>query len=105
MGKLHNRRGETLVETLCAVLVLALAVALLAAMLSASFRLDRKTDEATGALYQAFSKAEKPESGDASTAGTVSVQIGAETSDVNVTFYGNQEQIVSYRTESGGGAP
>ena len=107
MRKFRDRRGETLAETLCAVLVLALGVALLAAMISAASRLDRKTDQAVGELYQSFSKAENPDSSTYPTEvdGTVSVQIGDENENVNVTFYGNKEQVVSYRTESEGSTP
>ncbi len=101
MGKLRDRRGETLTETLCAVLVLALAVALLAAMLSASSRLDRKTDQAAADLYQSFSGAENPAPGTNPTEGTVSVQIGDGTEEnVPVQFYGNSDQVVSYRIKT-----
>ncbi len=96
MGKLRDRRGETLTETLCAVLVLALAVALMASMLAASSRLDRKTDQTAGALYQAVSDAEKPEASTGT--GNVSVQVGTElTVTVEVDFYGNSDQVVSYQ--------
>ncbi len=97
MGKLRDRRGETLTETLCAVLVLALAVALLGTMIDASSRLDRKTDQAAGELYQSFSEAEKP--GAPTETGTVSVQVGDDTVTVPVDFYGNSDQVVSYREE------
>lgn len=107
MRKLRDRRGETLTETLCAVLVLALAIALLAAMTSTSFRLDQKTDQATRELYQAFSEAEKP-TADTSGTGTISVHIGdagGEGVPVEVKFYGDSEQVVSYRAKSEGSTP
>lgn len=97
MGKLRDRRGETLTETLCAVLVLALGVALLAAMLAASSRLDRKTDQAAGALYQSFAEAEKPTTDTAPVEGTIAVQIGEDAKNVPVEFYGNSDQVASYR--------
>ncbi len=103
MRKLRERKGETLAETLCAVLVLALAVALLAAMVSATLRLDRKTEQFAGKLYDAFSKAEKPQG--SGTDGTVTVKIGEETANINVEFYGSGEQAASYRTKKPGGAP
>ncbi len=108
MRKLRDRRGETLTETLCAVLVLALAVALLAAMTSTSFRLDQKTDQATGKLYQAFSKAEQSLSEASSIDGTVIVHIGKDNDkkvEVKVNYYGDSEQVVSYRAESEGSTP
>lgn len=105
MRKLRDRRGETLVETLCAVLVMALAVALLAAMLSASSRLDRKTDQAAGKLYQSFSGAEKPTPETHIETGTVSVQIGDSTVTVPAEFYGKPDQVVSYRVQTGGTTP
>lgn len=101
MGKLQNRRGETLVETLIAVLVLALAVALLAGMTSAAVRLDRKTDQATAELYEAFSAAEQQTT---PIPGSVTVKIGESERSANVNFYGDADQVVSYRAESGGGS-
>lgn len=106
MRRLRDRRGETLTETLCAVLVLALAVALLGAMLSASFRLDRKVDQIAGELYQAFSGAEKPATGASGAQGSVSVRIGSDApKDVPVEFYGNSDQVASYRVKPEGGTP
>lgn len=106
MGKLRDRRGETLVETLCAVLVLALGVALLAAMISVSSRLDRKTDQAAADLYQSFSGAENPALSTDPTEGTVSVQVGEGTEKtVPARFYGNSDQVVSYRVITEEGTP
>lgn len=106
MKKLQNRRGETLVETLCAVLVVGLAVALLAAMVSASSRLDRKAGQEAGALYGAVSDAEATEGTSAD--GNVTVIIGEAEGqpgvEVPVTFYGDQDQAVSYRPKTGGGS-
>lgn len=103
MHKLCDRRGETLTETLCAVLVLALAVALLAAMISASSRLDRKTEQTAAELYKSCESAENPTT--AADAGTVNVQIGSGTDkSVEVEFYGNPEQAVSYRKKEGNSA-
>lgn len=101
MAKLRDRRGETLTETLCAVLVLALAVALLAAMISASSRLDRKTDQTAGELYQSANQAEQH--AEPTKSGTVSVQIGEEPAKtVEVDFYGDSDQVVSYQEKPGG---
>ncbi len=105
MGKLRDRRGETLTETLCAVLVLALAVALMAAMISASFRLDRKTDQTTSELYQSFSGAEKPAADTPKATGTISVQVGETTETVPVEFYGDPDQVVSYQVKPEGNTP
>lgn len=96
MGKLRDRRGETLTETLCAVLVLALAVALMASMIAASSRLDRKTDQTAGELYQSANQAEQL--GTPTESGSVSVQVGEEPAvAVPVEFYGNPEQVLSYQ--------
>lgn len=106
MGKIRDRRGETLVETLCAVLVLALGVALLAAMISAASRLDRKTDQAVADLYQSVSGAENPALTASPTEGTVSVQVGEGTAEtVPARFYGNSQQVVSYRIKPEEGTP
>lgn len=106
MGKFRDRRGETLVETLCAVLVLALGVALLATMISASSRLDQKTDQAAADLYQSFSGAEKMTPGADSTEGTVSVQVGDGTAKtIPARFYGDSDQVVSYRIKTEEGTP
>ena len=98
MRKLRNRRGETLSETLCAILVVGLAVALLAGLISAASRLDRKAAQADAALYQAVSQAEGAAGSGAS--GQITVTIGTGTKTVDVTFYGNKDQAVSYRTPS-----
>lgn len=98
MRKLLNRRGETLSETLCAILVVGLAVALLAGLISAASRLDRKAAQADAALYQAVSQAEG--AADSGTPGQITVTIGTGTKTVTVTFYGDKEQAVSYRTAS-----
>lgn len=103
MKKLRNKRGETLVETLCAVLVTGLAVALLAAMVSTSSRLERKGVEEAGKLYSAVSNAESA-AGTTET-GTVKVKIGEEEKTVTVTFYGEQNQAVSYRKPTAEGTP
>lgn len=110
MRKLRDRRGETLTETLCAVLALALAIALLAAMISAASRLERRTEQMADELYHAFSMAEKQANdvptGASPAKGTVSVKVGDGDEEVNVEvqFYGNREQVVSYRADAGGGA-
>lgn len=98
MRKLRNRRGETLSETLCAILVVGLAVALLAGLISAASRLDRKAAQADAALYQAVSQAEG--AAGSGTPGQITVAIGTGTKTVDVTFYGNKDQAVSYRTLS-----
>ncbi len=95
-NKLRERKGETLTETLCAVLVLALAVALLSSMISTTFRLERRTDQAASELHQSLSDAEKTEEN--GTEGKIYVQIGEESKvEVDVNFYGKQDQASSYR--------
>jgi len=103
MGKLRNRRGETLTETLCAVLVAALAVALLAGMVSATSRLDRKTAQAAGQLYQSVNQAEN--AGPATGTGEIAVQVAGREVELEVQFYGNKDQVVSYRREPEGMEP
>lgn len=98
-----NRRGETLGETLCAVLVLALGVALLGTMIATSSRLDRKTDLATAKLYGAFSKAEAQNQDPQ--AGRVKVTVGSQEKFVGVRYYGDGQQLLSYRMEQEGGSP
>lgn len=104
MKKLRNKRGETLVETLCAVLVTGLAVALLAAMVSASSRLERKAIQEAGKLYAAVSDAESVQ--ETLGNGSVTVKIGTDPeTTVPVTFYGGQDQAVSYRKTTEEAAP
>ena len=98
MRKLRNRRGETLSETLCAILVVGLAVALLAGLISAASRLDRKAAQANAALYQAVSQAEG--AADSGTSGQITVTVNGVEKPINVTFYGNKDQAVSYRVTS-----
>lgn len=98
-----NRRGETLGETLCAVLVLALGVALLGTMIATSSRLDRKTDLATAKLYAAFSKAEAQS--ETLQNGSVTVTVGSQEKTVDVEFYGDRQQLLSYRLKQEGGSP
>lgn len=98
MRKLRNQRGETLSETLCAILVVGLAVALLAGLISAASRLDRKAAQANAALYQAVSQAEG--AADSGTPGQITVTVNGVETSMNVTFYGNKDQAVSYRTPS-----
>ncbi len=98
-----NKRGETLAETLCAVLVLALAVALLGAMIYTSYRLEQKKDQATAKLNDAFTKDEAHEEKLGS--GEIGVTVGSEKKTVKVIYYGNGQQVVSYRMEPKGGTP
>jgi len=96
MRKRPSKAGETLTETLCAVLVTGLAVALLAAMISAASRLDRRTAQTAAELYGSVSRAEDPAS-ETVGGGTVTVEIEGDSHSLEVKFFGNQDQAVSYR--------
>ena len=56
--KLHNARGETLVEVLASVLICALAVLLLLSYATAATRIDKSTQDHDVAYYAALNAAE-----------------------------------------------
>lgn len=56
--KLHNARGETLVEVLASVLICSLAVLLLLSYTAAATRIDKSTQDHDVAYYAALNAAE-----------------------------------------------
>ena len=97
-GKLHSRRGETLVEVLASVLICALAVLLLVSFATVSTRINKTAQDSDEAYYAALNDAEAHTGTPAPTpaAGglwTVNVQTAAGALHpgyalVDVNFYG-----------------
>ena len=56
--KLHDARGETLIEVLAAVLICSLAVLLLLSYAAAATRIDKSTQDNDAAYYAALNAAE-----------------------------------------------
>ena len=74
MKKLHNNRGETLVEVLASILIAALSVTLLFSCGMASTQMDEKAEDLDGKHYAALSDADAYASAAATPApGTVTI--------------------------------
>lgn len=120
--KLHDARGETLVEVLAAVLICSLAVLLLVSYATAAARIDKRTQAGDVAYYAALNAAEAHDGvteGGADPAGTpatgtpapgrvtVTSSASVERADVDVEYYGG-DGVYSYAAptpDEGGGAP
>lgn len=88
MKKLHNSRGETLVEVLASILIASLSVALLFGCVMASSNMDRDAKKLDKEHYEALTAAEA-QSG-TGTSGTVKIQNpnnGME-KDLGINIYG-----------------
>lgn len=106
--KLHDNRGETLVEMLASILIAALAVALLFTCCMASVEMGRETWEADKNYYEALSKAEEQKAplmtdadGNPLTA-VVKVESSSVSETVEINLYGGEE-MYSYQWK--GAAP
>lgn len=88
MKKLHNSRGETLVEVLASILIASLSVALLFGCIMASSNMDREAGELDGDHYAALTAAEA-QSGPG-TPGTVELEnpSSAEKKSLSVQIFG-----------------
>lgn len=107
--KLHDSRGETLVEMLASILIAALAVALLFTCCMASVEMGRETREADKNYYEALSKAEEQKApltmdadGNPLTTAVVKVEGSSVSETVEINLYGGEE-MYSYQWK--GAAP
>lgn len=97
MKKLHDSRGETLVEVLASILIASLSVALLFGCIMASSSMDRKAGELDGKHYEALTAAEAQEDTEAP-AGKVKVTNAKNSKEKNldIKIYGG-EGMYSYK--------
>lgn len=88
MKKLHNSRGETLVEVLASILIASLSVALLFGCVMASSNMDRDAKKLDGEHYTALTAAEV-QSG-TGTSGKVKIQNpnNSAEKDLDIKIYG-----------------
>lgn len=99
--KLKSKKGETLAEVLCAMLVVTLTSVAFATMVSAASNMNARSRQADKELYAALSAAET--AGEEIGEGSVQVQIGGQTHNFKVYYYGVDGELAAYRPESGGG--
>lgn len=100
MKKLHNSRGETLVEVLASILIASLSVALLFGCVLASANMDRDAQKLDRDHYAALTAAEA-QSG-TGTSGTVKIQNekNSREGSLSVEIYGDTG-LYSYKKAAG----
>lgn len=100
MKKLHNSRGETLVEVLASILIASLSVALLFGCVMASSNMDRDAKELDKKHYEALAAAEARTGASTSAKVTVTndaiTDLTAKTKEIPVDIYGDAE-LYSYK--------
>ncbi len=95
MKKLLGSRGETMTETLAAILIVAMSAVILATMTTVSVRITRSANAASAELYEQISAAESDLQLDTGIAEITMDDNPA--GSVEVTIYGTNEGLMSYR--------
>lgn len=94
--KLHNSKGETLVEVLVSILICTLSVALLFSSIMASARINKQAETSDSGFFQVLNAAEE-KSGTPFQSGYINVSgADANTLTLIVNYYGN-DTIHSYK--------
>lgn len=101
--KLKSRRGETLVETLAAILMVSLSSALFLTLITAGVRISAAGDDKMQQLNEEWSLAEEAAAGGGHAAtGTITLTQDGRKKSVEVTYYGAEGGLRSYRQGGAG---
>lgn len=102
-AKLHNCKGETLVEVLASILIASLSVALLLGAVAASANINRQAEASDERFYEALTTAESRSSTPIN--GQVGITVSGKgiTMELEIQAYGSGDLWSYALTPTGGG--
>ena len=99
--KWKSQSGETLTEALCALLIVVLSSAVMATMIATAVHLNAGADQRDQALYSELTAAEVQNSPTGTGSVTVTSPDHFFTNHYQVSYYGSDGQLTSYREVRG----